>query len=246
MNNLSIVGSLLAVAALSCEAAGNSTATARGAAGSNGSSSVVIVDGKTVYGSSESVIGQGPVKEEARPVAWFNAVMIDGPVDVTYTISTKPSVRLLAQENILPLITVEVVAGQLVLATNRSFSTSAPIRALVAGPSPVAVRINGSGSFVGAGLAGTALQLRIAGSGNIKASGSVDTVNVVVEGSGDVDIVGIKAKSADIQVHGSGDVYTYASQSARVDVSGSGDVRIKGAPPKRNVERAGSGDVIFE
>lgn len=248
MNNLSIVGSLLAVAALSCEAAGNSTATAHGAAGSNGSngSSVVTVGGKTVYGSGESVIGQGPVKEEARPVARFDAVMIEGPVDVTYTISTKPSVRLLAQENILPLITVEVVDGQLVLATNRAFSTSAPIRALVAGPSPVAVQINGSGGFVGAGLAGAALQLGIAGTGNIKASGSVDTVNIVVAGSGDVDTVGIKAKSADIQIRGSGDVYAYASQSARVGLSGSGDVRIKGAPPKRNVERAGSGDVIFE
>ncbi|WP_353152289.1 head GIN domain-containing protein [Herminiimonas fonticola] len=245
MNNISIVGSLLTIVTLSCEAAGNSTATVHGSAGSNGNS-VVIVNGNNVSSAGESVIGQGPIKEEVRPVARFNAVKIEGPVDVTYTISTTPSVRLLAQGNILPLITVEVVAGQLVLAMNGSFSTSAPIRALVSGPSPVAVGINGSGSFVGAGLAGAALQLRIAGSGNIKASGSVDAVNVVVAGSGDIDIVDIKAKSADIQIKGSGDVHAYASQSARVALSGSGDVRIKGAPLKRNVERAGSGDVIFE
>ena len=245
MHKILIVGNLLAVVAMSCEAAGNSIATGNGSAGSNGNS-VVIVNGKTVSSSDDSVIGQGPIKEEMRPVAGFDAVKIEGAIDVTYTISTTPSVRLLAQKNILPLITVEVVAGQLVLATNRSFSTSTPIRALVSGPSPVAVRINGSGNFVGAGLAGAALQLRIAGSGNIKASGSVDTVNVVVAGSGDVDIVGIKAKSADIQIHGSGDVHAYASQSAGVEISGSGDVRIKGSPLKRNVERAGSGEVIFE
>ena len=245
MNKILIVGSLLAVVAMSCEAAGNSIATGNGSAGSDGNS-VVIVRGKNVSSSGDSVIGQGPIKEEVRPVAGFDAVKIEGPVDVTYTISTTPSVRLLAQENILPLISVEVVAGQLVLATNRSFSTSAPIRAMVSGPSPVAVRINGSGSFVGAGLAGAALQLRIAGSGNIKASGSVDTVNVVVAGAGDVDIAGIKAKSADIQIRGSGDVHAYASQSARVEIAGSGDVRIKGSPLKRNVERAGSGEVTFE
>ena len=246
MNKILIVGSLLAVMAMSCEAAGNSIATGgNGSAGSDGNS-VVIVSGRNVSSSGDNVIGQGPIKEEVRSVAGFDAVKIEGPVDVTYTISTTPSVRLLAQENILPLITVEVVAGQLVLATNRSFSTSAPIRALVSGPSPVAVRINGSGSFVGAGLAGAALQLRIAGSGNIKASGSVDTVNVVVAGAGDVDIVGIKAKSADIRIHGSGDVHAYASQSARVEIAGSGDVRIKGSPLKRNVERAGSGEITFE
>lgn len=252
MNKILIVGNVLAVVAMSCQAAGNSTATATGTAGSNGSngSSVAVVNGKTVSGSSfssgDSVIGQGPVKEEVRPITGFNAVKIDGPVDVTYTVSTTPSVRLLAQANILPLITVEVVAGQLVLATNKSFSTSAPIRALIAGPSPGAVRVNGSGSLVGSGLAGASLQLRIAGSGNIKASGSVDTVNVLVTGSGDVDIAGMKAQSADIQIRGSGDVNAYATQSVRAQISGSGDVRIKGSPPKRNVERAGSGDVIFD
>jgi hypothetical protein len=249
MNKILIVGSLLAVVATSCEAAGNSIATggSAGSPGSNGSS-VVIVNGKTVSSSSsgDSVIGQGPIKEERRPAAGFDAIKIEAPIDVTYTISATPSVRLLAQENILPLITVEVVAGQLVLTTNRAFSTSAPIRAVVSGPSPVAVRIDGSGSFVGAGLAGAALQLRISGSGNIKASGSVDMVNVVVAGSGDVDIAGIKAKSADIQIQGSGDVQAYATQSAKVAISGSGDVRIKGSPLKRNVDRAGSGDVIFE
>jgi hypothetical protein len=245
MNKILIVGSLLVVVTMSCEAAGNSSATVKGSAGSNGNS-VVIVSGQNGSSSGDSVIGQGPVKEEVRPVARFNAVKIEGAIDVTYTISATPSVRLLAQQNILPLISVEVVAGQLVLATNKSFSTSTPIHALVSGPSPVAVQINGSGNFVGAGLAGAALQLGIAGSGNIKASGSVDTVNVVVAGSGDVDVVGIRAKSADIQIQGSGDVHAYASQSARVEISGSGDVRIKGAPLKRNVGRAGSGEVIFE
>jgi hypothetical protein len=249
MNKILIAGNLLAVVAMSCEAAGNSgtasSAAASGAAGSNGSS-VVIVNGKTISGSGDSVVGQGPIKEEARPVAGFDAVKIEAPIDVIYTVSATTSVRLQAQQNILPLISVEVVAGQLVLTSNRSFSTSTPIRALVSGPSPGAVRIEGSGSFVGAGLAGAALQLRIAGSGNIKASGSVDAVSVVVTGSGDVDIVGLKAKSADIRTQGSGDVHAYASQSARAETSGSGDVRIKGSPSKRNVERAGSGDVIFE
>jgi hypothetical protein len=239
------VGGLLAAVAMSCQAAGNSIAGENGAAGSN-ASSVVIVNGKNVSSSGDSVVGQGPVKEEVRPAAGFDAVKIEGLIDVTYTISTTPSVRLQAQQNILPLITVEVAAGQLILSTNRSFSTSTPIRALISGPSPVAVQVNGSGSFVGTGLAGAALQLRTAGSGNIKASGSVDAVNVGVAGSGDVDIVGIKAKSADIQIRGSGDVHAYASQSARVAISGSGDVRIKGSPPKRNVERAGSGEVTFE
>lgn len=245
MNKILMVGNLLAAMTMSCQAAGNSVAAANGAPGSDGYS-VVTGGGKNVSGAGDSVTGHGPVKEAVRPVTGFNAIKIEGPVDVTYTVSATPSVRLLAQENILPLITVDVVAGELVLATNRAFSTSAPIRALISGPSPTAIRIDGSGSFTGAGLAGAALQLRVAGSGNINASGSVDTVDVVVTGSGDVDIGGIRARSAAVRIRGSGDVRAYAAQSATVEIAGSGDAHIKGSPPKRNVQRAGSGDVIFD
>lgn len=252
MPKLSFV--IAAVAALAFSASSHAetslyyvTQSANGSVAINSASNVVIVNGKVISGGNGNVIaGKGAAKEIVRDLAVFTGIRIDAGVQVEFIPSDKPSIKLIAQENILPLVTTIVSEGKLQIGVKSSFSTSTPIKAILSGPSPTSLKINGSGSFNATKLSSSSLEIKVSGSGNVAAAGTVDVVRVDISGSGNVDTSGIKAKSVAIDISGSGHVQAFASQSADVDLSGSGAVRIAGSPSKRSSDKTGSGSIKFD
>jgi len=150
-----------------------------------------------------------------------------------------------APENILPLLTTKVEGDQLVIRLEGCVSLDEPIKINAGGPSLAVLRVSGSGLIDAVGLYGKSLRVKVSGSGRVFATGQVAAARVDVSGSGDVDLSGLKAVELDVNVSGSGSVHAHASEAARVDVSGSGTVRVAGHPPQREVDRSGSGQVLF-
>jgi len=107
------------------------------------------------------------------------------------------------------------------------------------------VNVKGSGDITLLDLQQVAIEFEIKGSGNIKAYGLVDVLNVSVVGSGDVDCSNLIANQANLSVAGSGDIDAFVRQSVSAVVAGSGDILVRGDPTQRTQKVVGSGDVIF-
>ena len=71
----------------------------------------------------------------------------------------------------------------------------------------------------------------VLGSGDVKASGSTGTLEVMVQGSGNVDLSGMKSQSGNVSVLGSGDVIVNCTGPLEQLIHGSGTIR--------NVDSAG-------
>lgn len=68
------------------------------------------------------------------------------------------------------------------------------------------------------------------GSGDVKLKGSIESIKVLNNGSGDLDASKLEVKNLTFDSNGSGDARVHASEKADVTLNGSGKVRIKGSP----------------
>ena len=83
------------------------------------------------------------------------------------------------------------------------------------------------------------------GSGKLTVVGACEQLLAEQTGSGDLDARHLSAQQATISLRGSGTAVVHAVASADVTLKGNGDVVVHGDPPKRNVSRTGSGEVVF-
>lgn len=175
------------------------------------------------------ILGSGKVKAESRKTADFRRIEVAGACDLDVVAGKALSVRVEADDNLLPLITTTVDHGRLVIKTEGSFSTKRGVKAFVTVPHLEGVSVSGSGSAVIKGLAGPTFAVAISGSGSAKPEGRADSFDVSITGSGSVNAYGLDAKRARASISGSGDVEVRAENKLDVSIAGSGSVRYKGS-----------------
>jgi len=106
-----------------------------------------------------------------------------------------------------------------------------------------AFEIAGSGDLALHGLNQPAVEIAIAGSGNVIADGKVARQNITISGSGDADLAAVKSGSAAVHIAGSGSARIAPTEDADIMIAGSGDVILKTQPRTLHQRIMGSGSV---
>ncbi|AXI02241.1 head GIN domain-containing protein [Aquirhabdus parva] len=190
-----------------------------------------------------NVKGSGTTLNQTRTLGSFSAIDLEGATDIQITQGAVQSVRVTADDNIVPLITTTVKNGRLIISSTKSYSTQNDVRVTVVVPKIEAIEINGSGDVELNAISANKLKTTVSGSGNITAEGRVDTFTAIVNGSGDIDAEKLLAKNATVRVTGSGSVVLNSSDTLDADVTGSGDISYDGtAKVKASITGSGSVD----
>ncbi len=185
----------------------------------------------------------GDVATETREVAEFTAIRAPGPVDVVATIGDETSVSVEADDNLIELVTTEVVDGALVVDVSRSLNTRGPLTVTVTAPIIDEVVADGAGDIrLDAGNLGDRLRIEATGAGDVVARGEVAELDVEADGAGDVDAEALSAMTATVTAEGVGDVAVGQTETLDVTADGVGDVRYSGSP-ELSVRNDGLGDV---
>ncbi len=217
-----------------------------------------------VPGKAGCVEGSGHVVTETRQTGSFEGVSSEGSMDVVITQGSTTEVRVEADDNILPLITTEVVGHVLKIKVKGKECFNSKHRVIVHATSPTftALTSSGSGDFtattkitsgslalasVGSGsmkldLEAPNLVTTLGGSGEIVVNGHAAQHTVTVSGSGSVSADGMKNESAVVVLNGSGNCRMDVSRNLMVTLNGSGNVLYHGAPQVQTVIN-GSGRV---
>jgi hypothetical protein len=103
--------------------------------------------------------------------------------------------------------------------------------------------IAGSGNLTLNRLNQAELNLSIAGSGSIKADGKLDSADLHIAGSGDIDVAQVAAQVVKVHIAGSGNTDIAPSEEADIHIAGSGDVNLRSNPRKLETHIAGSGRI---
>jgi hypothetical protein len=105
------------------------------------------------------------------------------------------------------------------------------------------VSIEGSGDAEIAPRGASHVTITGEGSGDVTASGTSDMLKVKVRGSGGMRLGGLTAKTADVDIDGSGEVEIAPQDALNVGIDGSGGVTLRSEPKKLEASIAGSGHI---
>lgn len=203
------------------------------------------------FTSCEKVRGEGPVITQERTVQSFTAVSAGISGRVNYTVSPIVKVELQAQQNILDIIETFVTTDELIIKFKNGVNVRSHEEIIVniSGPSPKSVSLSGDASLdVSGPVSGDGLQLRVSGSGDIKADQVflTDKLEATITGSGDIDVLQGTARQATLRISGSGSIRStgVSVQQAEAEISGSGNIRVK-VSDKLNARISGSGSIYY-
>ncbi|MFB0612175.1 head GIN domain-containing protein [Aurantiacibacter poecillastricola] len=193
---------------------------------------------------ARQIEGSGNVVRREVAIGNFDRLELGGPMDVEIRQSATPGLVIMAEDNLIDLVEVEVEeqGGTLVLSTRGSFRTRIGLRAVATVPDLESVSITGSGDIDLAGWEADRLDLGIEGSGDIRLNGRVDTVRAKIDGSGDIDLRSADIREARASVNGSGDIRLGSLDRLTARINGSGDIDARDV---RVVDQAvyGTGDI---
>jgi len=192
---------------------------------------------------SSAVVGSGVTASEDRQVADFTEVQLSGSFEVEVEVGPSKSVRVEADDNIVPLISTAVVGSTLKIATRQGFSTGQPVKVWVTVPRLLGVDHSGSGSVHAHGIDGERFVARLQGSGSIRLAGRADALAATLDGSGALMAADLVTGSATVDLAGSGTAEVHASEHLGVTITGSGAVRYAGEPEDITRNILGSGTI---
>jgi hypothetical protein len=192
----------------------------------------VVLLGRTLddSGTSEQVVGSGIPITEARELDAFTSVDLAGANSLTVRVGEPQSVVVRADDNLVGNVTTRVEDGRLVIATTGSFTTVTPMSVDVTVPSLVGLALGSSGEVVAEGILGDELEVDLSGSGLVRATGSVERLDVTLSGSGDVELAGLEARDAQAVLSGTGRVVVHTTGTLDALLSGTGTIVYSGSP----------------
>jgi hypothetical protein len=212
----------------------------------------------------DSVEGSGQLIEESRSVGFFNSVRLSGSGKVIVTGGPGASVRLMAEDNIMPLIETRVEGDTLVVETNRPYRTNIGITVyltmseikgftlsgawVLSSESELTVddldiEVSGAGRIdldVRAGNIFTSLS----GAGEIILRGSADRHRVRISGAGNLNAEGLEVRYYDIQVSGAGNCRIFVTEELVASISGTGSIYYRGNPAIVESNISGTGKLV--
>ncbi|WP_404335558.1 GIN domain-containing protein [Sphingomonas sp. MMS12-HWE2-04] len=190
----------------------------------------------------ETAPASGSGASRSYTATGFTSVDLRGSDDVDVKIGNAFSVSAEGDPKALDELDIRVYDGALRVGRKQGSSGSDQgARVHVVLPKLTSASTSGSGDLDLSGIQGDALDLAIAGSGSIKAAGTIAKLDASIAGSGDIDATGLPASSADISIAGSGNLTGVVKGAASVSLVGSGDVTLTGGA-KCSVSSVGSGD----
>jgi len=213
----------------------------------------------------KTIHGNGNITSEERKVNNTERIKSMGNFNIDIVQGATSSVKVEADENLMPYILTENREGKLVIRAKEGYnlSTDNKIKITVTTNRLEEIEVDGSGNVNGEGkftgadhlkvsVAGSGdinldintprIESEIAGTGNITFSGETKDSKIDIAGVGNYKAESLMSENVEIHIAGSGNARVYAENNLDIHIAGSGDVYYKGnANVKQDI--AGSGKI---
>lgn len=168
-----------------------------------------LMAGLTTCGGASRIVGSGQEITQQRQLEPFDSIESTGPIEVDLKLGQPVSCKVSADDNIVHLVRTEVTEGVLRLYIDEESAPRRPIEIQLTAP--------------------TIGHLAFTGSGNASIAGrAVDPLELIVNGSGSVEVLHAELPSLKAKLTGSGSITAAGTASLlATTVTGSGDARLR-------------------
>ena len=189
------------------------------------------------------VKGNGIKVTETRAVPAFTSIEATGIGNLKLRVGEADSLKITADENILPLIKSEVKNGVLVLSTTGATKSKTDIVFEATAKTIKRLENSGTVSIDARGFGGGDLSVETSGVGSITLNGSVDSLKADLSGVGSLDAEELIADRVITHLSGVGSASVRAQKSINGSVSGVGSLTWKGTATDVSTNVSGIGRV---
>ena len=191
----------------------------------------------------------GPPVTQTRNITTFTRLDVSGDLELEVRLFNRPDpgVRITAGEKAIDRIKTQLDNGTLRISTKSRGLTIGPdplgeVSVSLGVPALVGLTVEGKADVTLSGLSARTFELRVNGSGDVRAAGRVDDFSLEVDGSADSQLADLSTQNASVRIDGSGDAELTVHRTLELVVEGSGDVIYHGRPAVTS-RLEGSGDV---
>ena len=213
----------------------------------------------TMFNNSESFIGPGErgsgnVITETRDVSGFDRIEVSYPAEVNVSQGDKESLKIEAEDNLLPNLQTRVRNGALEIFYRREggkhvnptktvkitivvkdlsdvdFSSAGELVIQKLETDTLDVSLSGAGNVELEDIQVRALGMSLSGAGSAAASGIADDLRVSISGFGDFRGGDLHNKDARVDISGAGSATVWVDDELDAQVSGAGSVSYYGSP----------------
>jgi hypothetical protein len=222
-----------------------------------------VQNGEPYFGPGEP--GSGNIVTESREVHDFSMIDVSYPVQITIQQGEVESLKIEAEDNVLPGLKTQVVQGVLEIfyksEGGKHVNPTHPVKMTVVVKDLSEVNFSSAGELTVIGLKTQDLDLALSGAGNLKldniavknlavglsgagslaASGTTDNLKLNISGVGSYHGTDLNSKTAQVNISGMGSATVWVDDELTASISGAGSVNYYGSPRvSKNVSGLGS------
>ncbi|MGQ0678305.1 MAG: GIN domain-containing protein [Actinomycetota bacterium] len=191
------------------------------------------------------VVGSGNVVREVRQVTGFRRVDVGGLGELIVEQTGTESLRIEAEDNIVPLLRSDVEGGTLILGLKPGtrIRIGQPIVYRLTVKELDGLEVSGSVSAEVRGLESPSLALELSGAVDVKVAGRAQQQTVNMSGAGSYDGELLQSRRVTVDLSGTANVVVAAAEFLEVSLSGTGSVFYVGNPSVSQ-RVSGTGSVV--
>lgn len=188
------------------------------------------------------VRGSGILKDDQRDIEDFESLEISGAYYVTLECGKEPSLQIIGDDNVIPLIKTEVRGSTLHIWSNKRISTKQRIKIKITTQNLDNIEASGASDIYVKNIDNDELSVEGNGAGHFRFSGKTEDFNIVLAGAVNLDAAKLQADEVRVELSGASNAEVYASEILRAEISGVGNIEYFGNPKdvKKRISGLGS------
>ncbi len=189
----------------------------------------ILFASMSVLTSCKTTTGKGEIIEEPRHISNFNSIVLQSAADI-YLSQGPWSVKVKGYENLVPILTTEVINNQLIISNeNNDIIDNNNLEVFITMPELVAIEIKGAGNITTLEpMALNDLTIDLRGTSNINLHGTAQSIHCNLYGTGNIRVCEMPAEQVSTILNGTGSMYVFANQSLQAIINGTGNVNYRG------------------
>jgi len=191
------------------------------------------------------VRGSGTLATEERQASGFDAVQVSGALDVRITRAQAFSVKVTADDNIVPLILTEKRGSSLQVRTKggqRYDARAQQPRIEVTMPSITRLEATGASTITAAGVDAQSLDIEAGGASTVEATGRAERLELNASGASRLRLADLSARTAEVRASSASSIEVQVSDTLAGQVSGASSAQYRGQP-RLSIESSGASSV---
>lgn len=216
----------------------------------NPSMMYMINNSELYFGPGER--GSGNVVSETRDVSGFNSIDIGYPAEVRIKQGSSESLKIEAEDNLLPGLRTQVTNGVLEISYKSvqgkhvnptktpkitivvkdlrevDFTTAGELTLEKIDTNNLGLSLSGAGNMKLDDIQAKALRVNLSGAGSVTASGTADDLDLAISGFGDFKGGNLHNQTARVGISGAGSSTLWVDEHLTAELSGAGSISYYG------------------